>query len=164
MNTIQRKLFELLYVEYYENLNRYAYSILHDWQLAEDAVQKTFEVACRKADDINKVERPLGWLMEIMKNVLRNMMRERLRRERIICRMPEDGEKLLYAAPMEESLQHIRPRDMNRRDFEIFVQVAVNGYTSREVARMYDMGVWACRKRIERTKKRLKNFFEEMEK
>ena len=159
MDSFQEKLIELLYTSYYDSLRRYACSILGDWQLAEDAVQKTFEIALKKNGQFMDIERPLGWLTEIMKNVLRNMLRERARNERLFQELGQlKGSRPAFTDPMG-SLYHSRPRDVSEEDFEIFLQIMVHGYTYEETVRRQGISRWASYKRVERTKKKLKKFF-----
>lgn len=159
MNSFQEKLFELLYTSYYDSLRKYACSILGDWYLAEDAVQKTFEIALEKAGQVVDVERPLGWLIGIMKNVLRNMLRERSKSERLFNELSRlEGHRPAFVE-MQGSLYHWRPWDVSEEDFEIFLQVSLYGYTYEETAKLRGISRWACYKRVERTKKKLKKFF-----
>ena len=43
-------------------LLEYAESSLHNYALSEEAVQQTFEIACRKIEDFCNSPNPDGWL------------------------------------------------------------------------------------------------------
>ena len=69
----QRELLKTLYLEHYHTLFLYARAVLQDPDLAEEAVQDTFCIACGKQARVAASENPAGWLVQTLKNVLRNM-------------------------------------------------------------------------------------------
>ena len=62
----QNRLSEL-YRENFVPLLCYARSILRDHDAAEDVAQETFQIACRRADQLFASENPDGWLMNTLK-------------------------------------------------------------------------------------------------
>ena len=60
---------------------RYAYARrgLSDPSLAEEAVQDSFRGACEREDKLFASDNPEGWLMNVLKNVIRSTRRERAR-------------------------------------------------------------------------------------
>ena len=72
---LQSTLLKKLYLEYYHSLFLYARSVLQDPSLAEEAVQDTFCIACVKQEQLAASGNPAGWLVQTLKNVLRNMER-----------------------------------------------------------------------------------------
>ena len=63
---------EALYLEMFELLFSYARSSLENDSLAEEAVQETFRIACLKPSELCASPNPKGWLVNTLKNVIRN--------------------------------------------------------------------------------------------
>ena len=68
----QEEIIAQLYREMYRKLVVYAENALND-SLAEEAVQDTFRIACSKYDELMNSSNPQGWLMNTLKNVIRNI-------------------------------------------------------------------------------------------
>lgn len=77
MDQIQDKVIEQLYREMYSQLVIYAYSILQNNALAEEAVQETFRIACGKTSNLMESYNQKGWIVNTLKNVINNMLRSR---------------------------------------------------------------------------------------
>ena len=71
--------FGALYERYYAVMVWLAYSILPERNLAEDAAQETFAVACEELVHLKRPEKFAGWLAGICRNVAHQMARERKR-------------------------------------------------------------------------------------
>ena len=86
-----------LYQEMYGRMVAYASSVLRNRNLAEEAVQDTFCIFCAKAHDTLQHEKPPGWLMRTLQNVMRNMQRHRATMSRLIMQslQTENLEELL---------------------------------------------------------------------
>ncbi|MBN2589066.1 MAG: RNA polymerase sigma factor [Sedimentisphaerales bacterium] len=67
--------FGTLYERYYSSIAALAFSILGDRQLAEDAAQETFAIACDKIGSLKSKEKLASWLAGICRNVSRQMLR-----------------------------------------------------------------------------------------
>ena len=77
MNLEQRKIIGELYQEMFEKLMVYASVNLGSDSLAEEAVQETFRIACQKPESICNSPNPRGWLVNSLKNTIRNMQSKR---------------------------------------------------------------------------------------
>ena len=71
----QEEFITQLYKEMYEKLVVYAENMLNEG-LAEEAAQDTFRIACSKYDELMNSSNPQGWLMNTLKNVIRNIRKE----------------------------------------------------------------------------------------
>jgi len=69
--------FGALYERYHSPMVALAYSMLADRDLAEDAAQEVFAVACRDIGNLKSKERFAAWLAGICRNVSRQMLRAR---------------------------------------------------------------------------------------
>jgi RNA polymerase sigma-70 factor (ECF subfamily) len=67
--------FGALYKRYHSPMVALAYSMLADRDLAEDAAQEVFAIACRDIESLKSKERFAAWLAGICRNVSRQMLR-----------------------------------------------------------------------------------------
>ena len=75
---------ERLYLQLYPLLFEYARSSLSSDSLAEEAVQDTFQIACQKPEAMINSPNPEGWIMNTLKNVLKNTIRNQNISRRIL--------------------------------------------------------------------------------
>ncbi len=75
MDAEYRKKIEDLYLQMYPMLFEYARSSMNSDALAEEAVQDTFTIACQKVEMLISSPNPKGWLVNTLKNVIRNTLR-----------------------------------------------------------------------------------------
>lgn len=145
-----------LYQEMYGRMVAYASSVLGDRNLAEEAVQDTFCIFCRKTEDVLRHESPQGWLMRTLQNVMRNMQRHRAAMNRLIMAslQVEDLDELLVYD--EEDVDLLYEDLSAQTDFQLLKRVVLDGCTMLEAAEEYGITVEACKKRIQRIRKFLK--------
>ena len=67
--------FGALYERYHSPMVALAYSMLADRDLAEDAAQEVFAVACRDIESLKSKDRFAAWLAGICRNISRQMLR-----------------------------------------------------------------------------------------
>ncbi len=67
--------FGALYERYHSPMVALAYSMLADRDLAEDAAQEVFAIACRDIGSLKSKERFAAWLAGICRNISRQMLR-----------------------------------------------------------------------------------------
>ncbi len=75
----KNELVERLYRLHFKKLFIYANAVLRDPEQAKDVVQDTFHEALRRIDVFSKHENPGGWLMNTLKNKLKENERTRRR-------------------------------------------------------------------------------------
>lgn len=71
--------FSKLYEHYYATMVWLAYSVLKDYNLAEDAAQETFACACDELVGLKRPEKFGNWLAAICRNVAYQMAKKRNR-------------------------------------------------------------------------------------
>lgn len=145
-----------LYREMYSRMLVYASSVLRNQDLAEEAVQDTFCILCTKANEALKKENPHGWLMRTLQNVMRNMNRQRMVLNRLIMtslQVEHLEEMLVYD---EENVDILYGDVSVRADFQLLKQIVLDNYTMQEAAEEFGITVDACKKRVQRIKKLLK--------
>ena len=156
LNSEQDRYIEELYIEMFYPLCAYAQSSLRDKYLAEEAVQETFRVACTKVDSLRASPNPEGWLMVTLKFVIQNMKRTRARLNRFILYMissheEDTGQISIYNIP-EEYYKNL----ISKEDFDLIKRIAIDGYSTKEIADELGISVDTCRKRLRRAKMKLK--------
>lgn len=69
--------FGALYERYHSSMVALAYSVLTDRDLAEDAAQEVFAIACRDIGSLKSKDRFAAWLAGICRNTARQMLRSK---------------------------------------------------------------------------------------
>jgi len=151
----QMKLIEQLYREMYHMLLIYAKSALSDVSLAEEAVQETFRIACTKVSDIEESPNPKGWLLNALKNVLRNMRRQQVQITKLTMAAIMSETAVVYDG-VESALDDMYANMVPREDFLLLKQIALRKTTMLELSRELGISVEACKKRVQRAKSKMK--------
>lgn len=153
-----------LYLEMFQMLFHYAKNALGDASFSEEAVQDTFRIACANPDSCLNCPNPKGWLLETLKNVIRNMRRSFERRQKL-------SEKLISIAEhqSEESsdpsddiaiLKEICITALGKDEFHLFWRVTMDQITMAEAAAEFGIHTEACKKRIQRSRVKLQKYIE----
>lgn len=150
-----------LHGEMHNSLYIYAKAALGNDALAEEAVQETFRIACGSPNKLLTSSNPNGWLMEALKYVIRNIRRNRARLSNLMtAAIP------LEAVASEPSRQDMEFNAMceeyvGEEDYRLLRMVTLDKYTMLEASQELGITVEACKKRVQRARKKLKNFLEE---
>ncbi|MBD5153020.1 MAG: sigma-70 family RNA polymerase sigma factor [Oscillibacter sp.] len=149
---------ERLYKEMYPALYAYAKRILDDPALAEEAIQDTFCIACAKQEQLLHSSEPRGWVMCTLKYVMRNMLRAQVKLKNLLCQIQS-----LEASAGDEvqvSVDVLFGDVSDSEDFQLLKRVALDRCTMLEIAEELDISVEACKKRVQRARKRLQERIE----
>lgn len=155
MNAEQNKLLDELYRKMYRFLLCYAQSALNNESMAEEAVQETFAIACRRIDRVCESENPQGWLVETLKLVIKNLERRQQTANRIISDLAEYRPDMVAAPGDQVGLKLLYGNLANTKEFKLVYAIAVEGQSYMEIAEAAGITVPTCRKRFERAKKYL---------
>ena len=150
---------EELYRDMFHPCFIYAVNALNDDSLAEEAVQDTFRIACEKADNLFASQNPKGWIIETLKNVIRNMKRARAQISKVIVNIAFD-EGNSFATSDEENLSLLYSGIVSSEDFALLKKISVDGYSMLEAADELGITVEACKKRVQRARQKFRKFFE----
>ena len=143
---------ETLYRRMFHTLYAYALRGMSDPSLAEEAVQDTFRVACEREDKLFASDNPEGWLMNVLKNVIRSTRRERARlAETVLEVLDENG----GAADVELDLDSLYGDLSDSEDFRLLKRIALDRCTILEAAEELGIPLETCKKRVQRARKRL---------
>ena len=144
-----------LYIKKRQFLVEYANGSLHNYALAEEAVQQTFEIACRKIDRVCNNPNPEGWLTKTLAFVIRN--EESLKRTASnVIAFNADYRPDLAAAPADPLPLHVTYGNLvNTPQFQLIYEMEVEGRSLAEIAEDEGISLDACKKRAERARKHL---------
>lgn len=160
MNDAQDKMLEKLYREMYQNLIVYAYCSLKSETLAEEAVQETFRIACTKIDQLVQSRNPQGWLMNTLKNVLSNMKRSRARLSALAAASLSVDEVKTEAGQDEIDVDILYGDIAKHRDYIMIKKIALEDYSMLELSQEFHITLEACKKRVQRARKKLREKIE----
>ena len=144
---------EQMYREMYPTLSAYALRILKDHALAEEAIQDTFCIACAKREQALSNPKPRGWLMLTLKHVMQNMLRAQRKVQRLLFLTA--GEEQPAEAPELLDVDVLFGDVSDSEDFRLLKRIALDQCTVVELAQDLGISVEACKKRVQRARKRL---------
>ena len=144
---------EKLYKEMYPALHIYALRILEDDALAEEAVQDAFCIACAKRGQFLSSQNPQGWIMLTLKHVMQNMLRAQAKLKRLLSL--DAGEDLPAGSTELASVDLLFGDVSGSEDFRLLKRIALDHCTMLELAEELGVSVEACKKRVQRARKRL---------
>lgn len=156
MNSKYNQRIEMLYIAMHDNLYVFAKSTLKSESLAEEAVQETFYIACRKPEAVFHSPNPEGWLVNTLKYVMRKIQRERNQSRRILA---EYLGKMVRDRVFEEnriSLELDGYGMENREDFLLIKEMVLDGKSLLELAEERGISLNACKKRAQRAREKLR--------
>ena len=155
----QDELLETLYREMHDKLVKYAYCALMDYGRAEEAVQDTFSIACTRIDVLESSEVPCAWLMKTLKNVIANMRRSQERLKKLVI-TTLNFEEEMYVQIQENNVDLLYSGIIKDEDFLLLKLIAIDNYTMQEAAATLGINIEACKKRVQRAKKKFKSKLE----
>lgn len=153
MNTEESILLEELYRKRYCYMFTFAKTQLKDEDLALEAVQETFAIACNKATDLFSSGNPKGWLMEALKNVILHIKREFAYMQKLYLTF-EIQDKSVYIT--DENVDIMYSDLIHESDFQMLKKVALERISMMEMSEELGISVSACKKRLQRTKERMR--------
>ena len=155
------ELLKTLYLEHYHTLFLYAKAVLQDPHLAEEAVQDTFCIACGKQEQLAESGNPAGWLVQTLKNVLRNMERSHSSLYSYMRAAVLYNDAALREKSEDDHVDLLYGNLMSEEDFLLLKRIALERYSYLEAAEELGISLEACRKRVQRIKQRLREKLEE---
>lgn len=142
-----------LYHEMFNCLLKTAVSSLRSEMLAEEAVQETFCIACRKPDDLLSSKNPQGWLVKTLRYVISNMKRLATTQDKLMAAVYWDYNKIVHF----DDYSNVEYADMiSPEEFLLFRRITVDRLSMREAAAELEISVEACKKRVQRIRAKLR--------
>ena len=144
------------YLEKRKFLLEYADSSLHNFALSEEAVQQTFEIACRKIDDFYNHPNPGAWLTKTLGFVILNIQSRQRSERRYVIPLDEYLLDLVAAPEKPVSLRTTYGALVDTPQFQLLYEAEVMGRSYKEIAKELGISEDACKKRAERARKYLR--------
>ncbi len=148
--------FGALYERYHSSMVALAYSMLADRDLAEDAAQEVFAIACRDLRSLKSKERFAAWLAGICRNVSRQMLR---------------ANKNTPVAPGNDFTAQSRDDTEDRREVirravwslreperELIVMRYFDGFSQGQISEVLDISSQAVNGRLVRAKRKIAEY------
>ena len=140
----------------------YAVTLLGNAATAEEAVQESFRIACMKPEALIRSDNPEGWMVNTMKHAVRNIKRTQLRR-RIGATLSLDDDEVFLAQPgRPDEYADVEFSDlMTDEEYRMLKWHVLLDVSIKDIAETMDISEEACKKRIQRTKKRVQKILSE---
>ena len=147
---------ERLYLQLYPLLFEYARSSLSSDSLAEEAVQETFRIACQKPEAMINSPNPEGWIMNTLKNVLKNTIRNQNISRRILLDYFASNINDITVTNDRVGLEILYEDVADLEEFKMVKAMALEGKSYLEMSQELGISMAACRKRMQRAREILR--------
>lgn len=135
-----------------------AYSVLGDYQLAEDCVQESFIKIMRSAGSMQKEDKANSWIMMIVKNTSLDILRSRSR-ETAVDDIISVVDSVKSTSFSEDSIAVDEAMKMlNETERQIVLLKVSAGLKYKEIAPMFNLTAEACRKVYSRSIDKLRQY------
>jgi len=133
-----------------------AYSMLADRDLAEDAAQEVFAIACRDIESLKNKERFASWLAGICRNVSRQILRAKKGKPVAISDEPAAQNR----DDTDDRREAIRRAVWSLREVEreLIVMRYFNGFSQGQISEVLDISPQAVNGRLVRAKRRIAKY------
>lgn len=163
--------FDRLYEEQFLKMWRYALVMVKDRALAEEVVQDAFVEVLHHLDGLMDSEKPERWLQRTVKNKGLHAMRTQARDLRRLVSLdgenaPEPAAPDLLARVEEDETESLaRTREkiaaaLTEEERRLLERVALDRVSYKALAEETGCSVAACQKRVQRLRKKLRDFLE----
>jgi len=145
--------FGALYERYHSSMVALAYSMLADRDLAEDAAQEVFAMACRDIGSLKRKERFAAWLAGICRNVSRQMLRANKAKPVALGDNPAAHKR----DDTEDRREAIRRAVWSLRESEreLVVMRYFDGFSQGQISEVLDISPQAVNGRLIRAKRKI---------
>ncbi len=147
---------ERLYLQLYPLLFEYARSSLSSDSLAEEAVQETFQIACQKPEALIHSPNPEGWVMNTLKNVIRNTTRNQNISRRILLDYFASNINDITVTNDRVGLEILYEDVADLEEFKMVKAMTLEGKSYLEMSTELGISMAACRKRMQRARETLR--------
>ena len=147
--------FGILYERYHSPMVALAYSMLGDKELADDAAQETFAIACQKLDALRHRDKFAGWLASICRNVARSFIRSKGKPVTVDFREHSGNQNDTNHRwdAIREAVWKLRPTDR-----ELIVMRYYDGFSQAQISSVLDISPQAVNGRLFRAKQKIEKY------
>ena len=146
-------------LEYSDFLFRICFLILKNEQDVGDVIQETFIQYMKKHPEFNNEEHKKAWLIKVAQNKCKDFLRFHKKHS---CIPLDEVEDLLVDLREATSTHKAQLEEIWELDYKlrsVVILYYVEGYSIKETANMLSISESACKKRLERARKKLKEMF-----
>lgn len=165
-HTEHEQIFDSFYDEYFEIMVSHAFRYTKDWHLAKDVAQDAFALLLdsKKMREFLASVNRVGWMKNTVMNTARNMIKSRNRERRRLITYEELFEEPSsvdhYPSESGDTLLRFKGR-LKKEEFYLLRRTILENASYTEVAEELGISVWACYKRRQAIRDKLR---EEIEK
>ena len=151
--------FGALYHRYHSPMVALAYSMLADRDLAEDAAQEVFAIACRNIESLKSKDRFAAWLAGICRNVSRQMLKANITRSRALnIEQPARSD-----SKCDDKRETIRRAvwSLREADRELIVMRYFDGFSQAHISQVLGISPQAVNGRLVRAKRKIAKYLKQ---
>jgi len=147
--------FGALYERYHSPMVALAYSVLGDRDLAEDAAQETFAIACQKLGTLRHSDKFAAWLASICRNVSRSILRSKGKSAAVNFQecVENQNDKENRRDAIRKAVWKLRPADR-----ELIVMRYYDGFSQAQISGVLDISQQAVNGRLVRAKRKIAKY------
>lgn len=148
--------FGVLYEHYHSSMVALAYSALADREMAEDAAQEVFAIACRDIGNLKSKDKFGAWLAGICRNVSRQMIRA----NKVKPPAPNDDQIYENNDKMQEHRQIIHRALWSLRtvERELIVMRYFDGFSQAHISQVLGISPQVVNGRLVRAKRKIAKY------
>ena len=144
--------FGALYKHYYSSIAALAFSVLGDRQLAEDAAQEVFAIACKDIADLKSKEKFAAWLAGICRNTAKQMLRTQSKK--IVSDIRENSpDANTHREMINEAVRQLRPAER-----ELIILRYYDNLPYERIASVLGISTQAVHGRLTRAKRKIAKY------
>jgi RNA polymerase sigma-70 factor (ECF subfamily) len=150
--------FGALYECYHSPMVALAYSMLANRDLAEDAAQEVFAVACRDIEILKSKERFAAWLAGICRNISRQMLKTNRNKPAALS----DEQPARSDGNRDDRQETIRRavRSLRQAERELIVLRYFDGFSQARISEVLGLSPQAVNGRLVRAKRKIAKYLE----
>lgn len=164
---IRQQAFAELVSQFYEVAFRWAFSRLHDADLAQDAVQEAFVVAYQKLHQLQEPGAFAGWFKQIVLSQTYRLLRDtrplaqavNLPQELVASEM---GPVALVENDELKARVMTAVQALPEKEQEVTQLFYLNGYSQKEIARLLELPLTTVKKRLQYARRNLRGILVSM--
>lgn len=133
------------FTKHYDSLLRFARASLTD--NADVAVHETYIIVTKIPAKFLKSEKPVGFLFEVLKNVIKHLRRDE---QNVIkhCVPMSNNNDFVHTDSYSIDLMLRENGDDESHDFKMLVLFHVMGYSLKDLSNEYNISIGYCKKRL----------------
>lgn len=159
--------FAELVSQFYETAFRWAFSRLHDADVAQDAVQEAFVVAYQKLHQLKEPDAFAGWFKQIVLSQTYRLLRD----TRPLTQAVNLSQEMMASEPGPVALvenDELKARVMTavqalpEKEQVVTQLFYLNGYSQKEIARLLELPLTTVKKRLQYARRNLRGILVSM--